>query len=106
MQKICKGDEVVVIAGKNKGQRGRVLKVLPQDDKALVENVNTVKKAVRPDPNTNREGGIIEQERPLAVSNLMVYNPATGKGERVVFKIGEDGARFRAFKDGSRVGSK
>ena len=103
MQKLRKGDEVIVIAGKNKGRTGRVLRVIPGDEKALVENVNIVKKAVRPNPNTGETGGIIEQESPLAISNLMLFNPTTKKGERVRVKVDEDGKKFRAFKDGTKV---
>ena len=103
MKKLKKGDEVVVITGKNKGQRGRVLRVLPSDGKALVENINIVKKAVRPNPSINQEGGIIEQERAVDLSNLMLYNPTTKKGERVKFSIDDNGKKVRIFKDGTKV---
>ncbi len=103
MQKLRKGDEVVVIAGRSKGLRGRILRMLPQDGKALVENVNMTYKATRPNPNTNEAGGIVQQESPLALSNLMLYNPATGKGERVRMKVGEDNKKSRVFKDGTEA---
>lgn len=103
MNKLRKGDEVVVIAGKNKGQRGRILRVLPEQQKALVENINMVKKAVRPNPSTNEEGGIKEQERPIAISNLMAYHSKAGKGMRVNFKMNSDGKKVRVFSDGTEV---
>lgn len=103
MQKLRKGDEVVVIAGRSKGQRGRILRMMLAEGKALVENVNMVHKAMRPNPNTNEAGGIIRQESPLALSNLMLYNPNSGKGERVRISTDGDNKKFRVFKDGTRI---
>jgi len=86
MQKIKKGDEVIVIAGRSKGQRGNVLKRL-EDGRLLVENVNMVKKHVKGNPRSGDAGGIIDQEAPIQTSNVMLYNPHTQKGDRVGFKM-------------------
>ncbi len=96
MQRIKQGDEVIVIAGRSKGQRGNVLKVM-QDGRLLVNNVNTVKKHVKPNPQIEEKGGIKTQEAPIHASNVMLYNPASGKGERVGFKV-ENGRKIRVFK--------
>ena len=102
MNKICRGDEVVVISGRDKGRRGRVLRVSPATARVLVENVNVVKKTVRPNPTTGEAGGIVEQERMLDVSNVLLFNPESGKGERVGFRIGDDGRKVRYFKSDGR----
>jgi large subunit ribosomal protein L24 len=96
MQKIIKGDDVIVTAGKDKGRRGNVSQVL--GDKALVDGVNVVKKHQKGNPNTGVTGGIIDKEMPIDLSNLMVFNPATGKGGRVGFKTLDDGKKVRIFK--------
>jgi large subunit ribosomal protein L24 len=96
MSKIRKGDEIVVIAGKDKGRRGKVEQVLPTG-KLIVEGVNVVKKHQRPNPNAGIAGGIVEQNQPIHISNVMLWNAKTGKGDRVGFKI--DGERKqRIFK--------
>lgn len=102
MRRIRKGDEVIVTAGRNKGQRGHVLKILDAE-RLLVENVNMVKKHVRPDPQRQQTGGIIETEAPIHVSNLMLYNPAIDKGDRVGFKTLEDGRKVRVFRSTGEV---
>ena len=107
MQKIRKGDMVVVTTGKEKGKRGSVLRVL-EADKVLVEGVNRVKKHQRPNPMKNQQGGIIDKEMPLHISNVMLLNPATGKGDRVGFKFleaqGANPARkVRFFKSNGEV---
>ncbi len=96
MQKIIKGDDVVVTAGKDKGRRGTVREV--QGEKAVVDGVNVVKKHQKGNPNTGVTGGIIDKEMPIELSNLMVFNPATGKGGRVGFKTLDDGKKVRIFK--------
>ena len=96
MQKIIKGDDVMVTAGKDKGRRGTVREV--QGEKALVDGVNVVKKHQKGNPNTGVTGGIIDKEMPIELSNLMVFNPATGKGGRVGFKTLDDGKKVRIFK--------
>ena len=102
MQRIRKGDEVIVIAGRSKGQRGHVLKVL-KDDRLLVENVNMVKKHTRPDMQRQQPGGIIEREAAVHASNVMLYNPATDKGDRVGFRHLEDGTKVRVFRSTGEV---
>lgn len=102
MRRIRKGDEVIVTAGRNKGQRGHVLKILDAE-RLLVENVNIVKKHVRPDPQRQQTGGIIETEAPIHVSNVMLYNPAIDKGDRVGFKTLEDGRKVRVFRSTGEV---
>ncbi len=96
MKRIKKGDEVIVIAGRSKGRRGHVLRV--DGERLLVENVNMVKKHQKPNPAMNRGGGIVEKEAPIHTSNVMLYNPATGKGDRVSFKTLGDGRKVRIFK--------
>ena len=100
--RIRKGDEVIVIAGRDKGRRGSVLRVL-DDERVLIENINVVKKHQKPNPNAGIQGGIIEKEMPLHVSNIMLFNPATGKGDRVGVKQLEDGRRVRFFKSNKEV---
>ncbi len=102
MQRLRKGDEVIVIAGKDKGRRGTILNVI-EDDRVLVENVNVVKKHQKPNPNAGIQGGIIEKEMPLDVSNVMLFNPQTGKGDRVGFKTLEDGRKVRFYKSNKEV---
>ncbi len=97
MNKIRKGDEVVVIAGKDKGRRGTVLQVL-QDDRLLVEGVNVVKKHQKPNPNMGVQGGIVDREMPLDISNVLVFNPKTKKGERVGIRVNDDGSKERIFR--------
>ena len=97
MQRIKQGDEVIVITGRSKGQTGKVLKVL-KDGRLLVNGVNTVKKHVKPNPQLEENGGIKTQEAPIQASNVMLYNAASGKGERVGFKVTEDGRKVRVFK--------
>lgn len=97
MQRIRKGDEVIVIAGKNKGGRGRVLRVYP-DDRVLVENVNMVKRHTKPNPQMGTAGGILEQEKPLHISNVMLFNPSTRRGDKVGFRWLADGTKVRYFR--------
>ena len=97
MKRIRKGDEVIVIAGRSKGQRGHVLSVL-NNERLLVENVNMIKRHTRPDPQRNVPGGIVEREAPIHVSNVQLFNPVTSKADRVGFKVLEDGRKVRVFK--------
>jgi large subunit ribosomal protein L24 len=99
--KIRKGDDVIVLAGKDKGKRGTVLKVL--EDRVVVENINLAKKHVKPNPNKGEQGGILDKEMPLHVSNVAVYNPATNNGDRVGFKTLDDGRKVRVFKSNGEV---
>lgn len=100
MRKIRSSDEVVVITGKDKGRRGKIMQVL-EEGKILVQGVNRVKKHVKPNPNAGVQGGIIEKEMPMDASNVMLVNPATGKGDRVGFKLLDDGKKIRVFKSNS-----
>ncbi|NKB75545.1 MAG: 50S ribosomal protein L24 [Gammaproteobacteria bacterium] len=102
MQRIKKGDDVVVLAGRDKGKRGNVLSTIG-DSKALVDNVNIVKKHTKGNPNTGETGGILEKEAPIHISNLALYNPASSKGERVGYKTLEDGRKVRYFKSNGEV---
>jgi large subunit ribosomal protein L24 len=102
MQKIKKGDEVIVIAGRSKGQRGNVLKQV-DESRLLVENVNMVKKHVKGNPRSGEAGGIIDQESPIQISNLMLFNPHTQKGDRVGIKTLEDNRKVRYFKSNGEV---
>lgn len=97
MQRIRKGDEVIVTTGRSKGQRGHVIYVL-DSERLLVENVNMVKRHTKPDPGRNKQGGIIEKEGPIHVSNVALFNPATGKADRIGFKSLQDGNKVRIFK--------
>jgi large subunit ribosomal protein L24 len=106
MQKIRKGDLVVVTTGKEKGKKGSVLRVL--ETKVLVEGINRVKKHQRPNPVKGQTGGIIDKEMPLHVSNVMLVNPATGKGDRVGFRFleaqgGNAPRKVRFFKSNDEV---
>ncbi|MDA3934560.1 MAG: 50S ribosomal protein L24 [Gammaproteobacteria bacterium] len=102
MKRIRKGDEVLVITGRSKGTRGNVLRVLDKD-RLLVENVNVVKRHTKPDPNQQQQGGIIEKEAPIHVSNVMLFNPQTAKGDRVAFKTLENGRKVRVFRSNGEV---
>ena len=107
MQKIRKGDNVVVITGRDKGKTGTVLRVL-ESGKVVVEGVNRVKKHQRPNPMKGQTGGIIEREMPIDVSNVMLVNPATGKGDRVGFRFleaqgGNAPRKVRFFKSNGEV---
>ena len=105
MQRIIKGDQVVVIAGRDRGTKGTVLSRV-DDRHIIVEGVNVVKKAVRPNPALGVEGGIVDKTLPIDQSNVMLVNPDTGKGERVGFKE-VDGKKVRVFKsNGAVVGAK
>jgi large subunit ribosomal protein L24 len=97
MQKIRKGDEVIVIAGKDKGRRGVVQQRVGRD-RVVVAGINVVKKHVRPNPLKGDAGGIVSKEMPIHISNVMLYNPKTQKGERVGIKTLEDGRKVRFFK--------
>ena len=102
MRRIKQGDEVIVIAGKDKGRRGAVTRVL-EHGRVIVENINLVKKHQKPNPNAGVAGGIIEKEAPLDVSNVMLFNAATGKGDKVGIKTLGDGRRVRVFKSNGEV---
>jgi large subunit ribosomal protein L24 len=102
MNRIKKGDEVIVITGRDKGRRGTVLRVY-EDDRVLVENVNVVKKHQRPNPQRGVAGGIVEKEMPLQASNVMLWNPLAKKGDRVGIRTLQDGKKVRYFKSNNEV---
>lgn len=104
MNKIRKGDEVVVRTGRDKGRRGTVLEVL-DDERLLVEGINVAKKHQKPNPNAMPpvQGGIVDKEMPIHVSNVLVFNPKTKKGERIGIRSSDDGSRVRFFKGSNEV---
>jgi large subunit ribosomal protein L24 len=102
MNKIRKGDNVIVITGKDKGKRGVVLNRIDAEH-VLVEGVNRVKKHTKPNPMKGQQGGIVEKEMPIQVSNVALFNPATQKADRVGFKTLDDGRKVRVFKANGEV---
>ena len=96
MNRIRKGDQVVVTAGKDKGKKGDVIRVA--GDKIVVSNINIIKRHTKPNPQAGQPGGVIEREAPIHVSNVMLFNPASGKGDRVGIKVLEDGRKLRVFR--------
>ena len=101
MSKIKKNDDVIIIAGKDKGNRGSVLRVL--EDKLVVSGINKVKKHQKPNPVKGVSGGIVEMEMPIHVSNVAIYNAATKKADRIGTKLLEDGNKVRVFKSSGEV---
>ncbi|NOU21429.1 MAG: 50S ribosomal protein L24 [Methyloglobulus sp.] len=102
MQKIKKGDDVVVRTGKDKGKSGRVTQIL-KDNKILVEGLNQAKKNQKPNPNAGVAGGIIVKDMPINISNVGLYNPTTKKPDRVGFRFLEDGKKVRFFKSTNEI---
>ena len=102
MRRIKKGDEVIVIAGRDKGKRGSVLRVV-DEDRLIVENVNIVMRQTRPNPQAGVSGGIIEKEAAIHASNVMLYNPQSKNGDRVGIRTLEDGRKVRYFKSTNEV---
>ncbi|MEQ6342759.1 MAG: 50S ribosomal protein L24 [Gammaproteobacteria bacterium] len=102
MRKIRKGDDVVVLTGKDKGKRGGVLRVLI-NDRVVVENVNMVKRHVKPNPARGLSGGISEKEMSIHVSNVALFNPVTKKADRIGFRVLEDGRKVRYFKSNNEI---
>jgi len=101
--KFRQGDEVVVLTGRDKGKRGTITKVFTETARVVIDNVNVVKKHQKPNPHMNVPGGIIEKEMPIDVSNVAIFNPTTGKADRVGFKVLEDGRKVRYFKSNGEV---
>lgn len=101
MQKIKKDDTVILITGRDKGRQGKVLRVI--NDRLLVEGVNLVKKHVKPNPNKNEQGGILERELSIHASNAAIYNPTLKKSDRVGIKTLDDGSKVRIFKSNGAV---
>lgn len=102
MRKIKRDDEVIVIAGKDKGKRGKVARIL-ENDRLIVSGINMVKKHQKPNPMLQQPGGIIEKQAAFATSNVAIFNAATGKGDRVGFKTLEDGTKVRFYKSTGEI---
>jgi len=96
MNRIRKGDQIVVITGKDKGKKGEITRVA--GDRVVVANINVVKRHTKANPQAGQAGGIVEREAPIHISNVMLFNPVTGKGDRVGFKVLEDGRKMRVFR--------
>jgi large subunit ribosomal protein L24 len=103
MRRIRKDDEVVVIAGKDKGRRGKVMRVVENGERVIVAGVNMIKRHTKPNPARNVAGGIIQREAAIHVSNVMLFNPVTRKADRVGFRVLEDGRKVRYFKSNNEV---
>jgi len=101
MNRIRKGDQVVLNTGKNKGQKGEVLRVA--GDRVFVQNLNLIKRHTKPNPQANQPGGIVEREASIHISNVQLVNPATGKGERIGFKVLQDGRKVRTYRSSGEV---
>jgi len=102
MEKIIKGDEVIIITGKDKGRRG-VVSSRVDAERVLVEGVNRVKKHVKPNPMKGVQGGIVDKDMPVHISNVALFNPATKKADRVGIKVLEDGRKVRVFKSNGEL---
>ena len=100
--KIRRDDEIIVLAGKDKGKQGKVVKVLPASSRVIVEGVNLIKKHQKPNPQLGVTGGIVEKEASIHVSNVAIFNPATGKADRVGFRV-EGDKKVRFFKSNGQV---
>ena len=100
---IRKNDNVLVITGKDRGKRGRVLKVTPETNRLVVEGVNMIKRHTKPNPQINQPGGIVEREASIHISNVMLFNVNSNKGERVGFKTLDDGRKVRTYRAGGEV---
>ena len=101
MNRIRKGDQVIIIAGADKGKKGEVVRVA--GDKVIVQNANIIKRHTKPNPQANVAGGIVEREAPIHISNVMLFNQASGKGERIGFKVLEDGRKVRVFRSSNEA---
>lgn len=102
MQKLKRDDEVIVIAGRDKGKRGKVTRVL-KDGRVMVSGINMIKRHTKPNPNVGRQGGIVEKEAGIAISNVAIYNPNSGKADRIGFRVQDDGTKVRFFKSDESV---
>lgn len=102
MQKLKRDDEVIVIAGKDKGKRGKITRVL-KDGRLVVSGINMVKRHTKPNPNLGRQGGIVEKEAGIQASNVAIFNPKTEKADRVGISVDDSGNKVRIFKSDSSV---
>ncbi len=103
MQKLKTGDEIIVLAGKSNGQRGKITKIITGKGRVVVEGVNMMKKHVKPNPQAGVQGGIVEMEAAMDISNIALFNAKTGKADKVGFKVQEDGKRVRFFKSNGEL---
>ena len=103
MRKLKKGDEVIVLTGKDKGKRGTINQVIIEKDRVVVGGINMAKKHQKPNPSMGAPGGIVEMEMPLHISNVAIFNAATGKADRVGIKTLEDGRKVRIFKSNNEA---
>jgi large subunit ribosomal protein L24 len=103
MQKLKTGDDVIVLTGKSNGQRGKISKIITDKNRVVVEGVNMMKKHVKPNPQAGIQGGIVEKEAAMDISNVAIFNHATGKADRVGIKVQEDGKRVRIFKSNGEL---
>ncbi len=101
MQKLKRDDEIIVLAGRDKGKRGKITRVL-DNGRLIVSGINMVKRHTRPNPNIGQQGGIVEKEAGIQISNVAIFNPKTEKADRVGFKV-EDGSKLRIFKSDSSL---
>ena len=104
VQRIQKGDNVVVISGKDKGKTGKVMRLFKEDDKVIIEGINLVKRHMKPNPRM-QQGGILEREQPINASKVMLVDPKTGKGTRVKVKTDDKGVKVRVAKSGEEIPS-
>jgi len=103
MRRIRRDDEVILIAGKDKGRRGKVMRVVEDGQRVIVGGVNLIKRHTKPNPAKGISGGIIEREAAIHISNVMLFNPVTKKGDRTGFRVLEDGRKVRYFKSNNEV---
>jgi large subunit ribosomal protein L24 len=103
MQKLKTGDEVIVLTGKSNGQRGKITKMIIEKNRVVVEGLNMMKKHVRPNPQAGIQGGIVEKEAPMNISNVALFNPKTGKADKIGIKVQDDGKRVRFFKSNGEL---
>ncbi len=103
MQKLRTGDEVIVLAGKSNGQRGKISKIIKEKGRVVVDGVNMMKKHVKPNPQADIQGGIIEKEAPMDISNVAIFNASTGKADKVGIKVQDDGKRVRFYKSNGEL---
>jgi large subunit ribosomal protein L24 len=102
MKKIIRNDEVIIIAGKDKGKRGKVTRLL-DDGRLLVSGINMIKRHTKPNPMLGTQGGIVEKEAPIHASNIAIYNPSTSKSDRVGFRVLEDGSKVRIYRSNNEI---
>jgi large subunit ribosomal protein L24 len=102
MKRLRSGDDVIVIAGRDKGKRGTISRIM-RDDRVVIENINMVKRHTKPNPNRGVAGGIVEKEMSIHSSNVALFNPVTKKADRIGYKVLEDGRKVRYFKSNDEV---